>query len=106
MCSGYVTGRVCARMCECTWHPVLYVWHVNIRVRGGHQLDMSQWSSLGSCSNGLARLIGYVSQGKSICVGDGGLFLPMDGGLSTSGQNRVVRGGRFLLVCCVSVRNA
>ena len=64
--------------------------------------------SLGSCGNGFVGLIDYVSQGKSICVGDGGLFLLMDGGLSTSGQeqDRVVHGGRFLPVCCVSLRNA
>ena len=62
--------------------------------------------SLGSCGNGLVGAIDYVSQGKSICVGDGGLFLLMDGGLSTAGQDRVVRGGRFLPVCCVSLRNA
>ena len=63
-------------------------------------------SSLGSCGDGLIGLIGYVSQGKSICASDGGLFLQMDGGLSIAGQDRIVRGGRFLPVRCVSLRNA
>ena len=26
-----------------TWRPVLYVWHVNLRVRVGHPWDMLQW---------------------------------------------------------------
>ena len=29
------TGRVCVRMYDRTWRPVLYVWHVNLRVCGG-----------------------------------------------------------------------
>ena len=41
------TGRVCVRMFERTWRPVLSVWHENLRVRGGHPWDMSQWATDG-----------------------------------------------------------
>ena len=46
------------------------------------------------------------SQGKSICVSDGGLFLQMDRGLSVAGQGRLVCGGCFIPVRCVSLRYA
>ena len=40
---SHVYCRVCVRMYQRTWRPVLYVWHVNLRVRGGHPWDMLQW---------------------------------------------------------------
>ena len=42
------TGRVCVRMYEHTWRPVLSVWHVNLRVHGGHPWDMSVTSAKGN----------------------------------------------------------
>ena len=59
-------------------------------------------SSMGSSGHGLIGLVGYVSQGKSVCFSDGGLFLQMDGGLSVARQDCLVSGGYafFQYVVC------
>ena len=56
----------CVRMCGLTWHPVLSVWHVSLRVHGGLPWDMLQWVTDGigwrwtywTCQSHLQRAIG------------------------------------------------
>ena len=40
--------------------------------------------------------VDYIREGESLCAGDGGLFLLVDGGLSVAGQDCHFGGGCFL----------
>ena len=51
---------------------------------------------LGESDYGFVGHVDYIREGESLCAGDGGPFLSVDGGLSIAGQDRHFGGICFL----------